>query len=102
MALIYSRDAASAPLRRLDAVISAIRSGRFFPDMTRSGYFVNPAQGLDQASSSASQSAASPVGNSVSDSLEDDVPSDSEDSQDEEDDEEDSKCVEAAADEINE
>ncbi|CAJ1335824.1 unnamed protein product, partial [Effrenium voratum] len=86
VALIYSRDAASAPLRRLDAVISAIRSGRFFPDMTRSGYFVNPAQGLDQASSSASQSAASPVGNSVSDSLEDDVPSDSEDSQDEEDD----------------
>ena len=27
VALIYSRDAASAPLRRLDAVISAIRSG---------------------------------------------------------------------------
>lgn len=38
-ALTYSRDAASHPLRCLEQVLGAIRSGRFDPDATRSGYF---------------------------------------------------------------
>ena len=39
MALRYSRDGASRPLRVLEECIHAIRVGRFFPDETRSGRF---------------------------------------------------------------
>eukprot|EP00435_Cladocopium_sp_Y103_P000018 s3918_g1.t1 len=41
MALRYSRDGASRPLRVLEDCISAIREGRFFPDETRSGRFLD-------------------------------------------------------------
>ena len=37
----YSRDAMAAPLRELDKVLDAVRSGRFAPDATRSGHFVD-------------------------------------------------------------
>ena len=37
--LIYSRESMSLPLRRLKEVIMAVRTGKFFPDKTRSGYF---------------------------------------------------------------
>ena len=37
--LHYSRDELSTPLRKLAEVLSAIRSGAFDPDSTRSGYF---------------------------------------------------------------
>ena len=37
--LTYSRDAMSAPLRKLTAMIAAVREQKFFPDATRSGYF---------------------------------------------------------------
>eukprot|EP00435_Cladocopium_sp_Y103_P007613 s5414_g2.t1 len=40
MALRYSRDGASRPLRVLEDCIAAIREGRFFPDETRSGRFL--------------------------------------------------------------
>lgn len=36
--IVYSRDAMSGPLRRFVEVVAAIRSGRFYPDTTRSGY----------------------------------------------------------------
>ena len=39
MALLYSRDAAAKPLRTLDKCLADIRSGRFQPDNSRSGYF---------------------------------------------------------------
>ena len=39
--LTYSRDAMSAPLRKLVFMISAIRSQKFFPDANRSGYFAD-------------------------------------------------------------
>ena len=35
--LTYSRDALSQPLRLFDEILKAIRSGKFLPDMTRSG-----------------------------------------------------------------
>ena len=38
--VIYSRDAMSAPLRKMQAMMRAIRLKQFFPDATRSGYFV--------------------------------------------------------------
>ena len=38
--LTYSRDAISAPLRKMVAMIKAVKDGKFFPDSTRSGYFV--------------------------------------------------------------
>ena len=41
MALRYSRDGASRPLRVLDSCLSYIRAGRFNPDVTRSGRFVD-------------------------------------------------------------
>ena len=37
--LVYSRDAASGPLRELDKTVRMIRAGEFEPDSTRSGYF---------------------------------------------------------------
>ena len=40
MALRYSRDGASRPLRVLETCLADIRSGRFLPDETRSGRFV--------------------------------------------------------------
>ena len=40
MALRYSRDGASRPLRVLEDCLQAIRVGRFLPDETRSGRFV--------------------------------------------------------------
>ena len=40
MSLRYSRDGASRPLRVLEECIRAVREGRFFPDETRSGRFV--------------------------------------------------------------
>ena len=40
MALRYSRDGASRPLRVLETCLSDIRAGRFRPDITRSGRFV--------------------------------------------------------------
>ena len=41
MALRYSRDGASRPLRILEACLTDIRLGKFKPDETRSGRFVN-------------------------------------------------------------
>ena len=38
--LLYSRDAVAQPLRDLERVLGSIRSQRFKPDNTRSGYFV--------------------------------------------------------------
>jgi hypothetical protein len=38
--LTYSRDAMSAPLRKLISMIMAIKNKQFFPDSSRSGYFV--------------------------------------------------------------
>ena len=43
MALRYSRDGASRPLRVLEACLADIRQGKFKPDETRSGRFVNSA-----------------------------------------------------------
>ena len=43
MALRYSRDGASRPLRVLEECLQAIRTGRFLPDVTRSGRFVGVA-----------------------------------------------------------
>ena len=37
--LIYSRDAMSAPLRKMVTMLEAVRGSKFFPDKTRSGYF---------------------------------------------------------------
>ena len=39
--LVYSRDAAAGPLRDLIGMLQMIREGRFRPDETRSGRFVN-------------------------------------------------------------
>lgn len=38
--LHYSRDALSGPLRSLSSVVELIRKRQYFPDATRSGYFV--------------------------------------------------------------
>ena len=57
--LVYSRDAMSLPLRRMIAMIEAVRASKFFPDQTRSGYFAegsdiqhNEPQSDDEASDS--------------------------------------------------
>ena len=73
MVLLYSRDAAAAPLRCLERILADIRSGKFMPGNTRSGYFVEVPVG------EAGHSQASEELDTMSD------PSDSEDSQDEED-----------------
>ena len=44
--LHYSRDALSGPLRVLNRVLAAIVAHKFFPDLTRSGYFAGPNQSL--------------------------------------------------------
>ena len=49
----YSRDALSAPLRALQAVILQVSSGTFNPDATRSGHVV--ADGSETGSSSGSE-----------------------------------------------
>eukprot|EP00435_Cladocopium_sp_Y103_P055304 s792_g18.t1 len=38
--LVYSRDGMADPLRKLSTMLRAIKSQQFFPDATRSGYFV--------------------------------------------------------------
>ena len=45
MALRYSRDGASRPLRVLENCLHAIRIGRFHPDETRSGRFIDLEEG---------------------------------------------------------
>ena len=49
--LAYSRDALSGPLRKLETVLSQVRTGAFCPDSTRSGYWKS-APGPDGAESS--------------------------------------------------
>ena len=44
MALRYSRDGASRPLRVLETCLADIRAGRFRPDITRSGRFVGTSE----------------------------------------------------------
>ena len=39
--LLYSRDAAAAPVRSLGVVLKAVLNGSFDPDRTRSGYFAD-------------------------------------------------------------
>ena len=84
--LVYSRDAASGPLRELDKVIGWIRGLQFDPDSTRSGYF------------------AVPVGENEPETLdiaeESDSASDTEDSADEEPSEEQHRELERATDEV--
>lgn len=47
--LTYSRDAMSAPLRQLERILEAVRSGAFSPDCTRSGHFARPSQAPELA-----------------------------------------------------
>ena len=84
--LVYSRDAASGPLRELDKVIGWIRELRFDPDSTRSGYFNVPV------------GAAEPETVNVGE--EDDSASDTEDSADEEPSEEQQRDLERATDDV--
>ena len=55
MALRYSRDGASRPLRILEQCLQAIRDGRFRPDETRSGRFVEASERSDLDASLVSQ-----------------------------------------------
>lgn len=73
MTLLYSRDAAAAPLRVLEGILLDIRGLKFQPDNTRSGYFVMDAAGHE------GRDPPEPSAETLSDS------SDSEDSQDDED-----------------
>ena len=84
--LVYSRDAASGPLRELDKVIGWIRELRFDPDSTRSGYFNVPV------------GTAAPETVDVGE--EDDSASDTEDSADEEPSEEQQRDLERATDDV--
>ena len=84
--LVYSRDAASGPLRELDKVIGWIRELKFDPDSTRSGYF-NVTVGT-----------AEPENVDVGE--EDDSASDTEDSADEEPSEEQHRDLERATDDV--
>ena len=84
--LVYSRDAASGPLRELDKVIGWIRELKFDPDSTRSGYF-NVTVGT-----------AEPENVDVEE--EDDSASDTEDSADEEPSEEQHRDLERATDDV--
>ena len=84
--LVYSRDAASGPLRELDKVIGWIRELRFDADSTRSGYFNVPV------------GAAEPETVDVGE--EDDSASDTEDSADEEPSEEQQRDLERATDDV--
>ena len=58
MALRYSRDGASRPLRVLEECIHEIRAGRFLPDETRSGRFVEPVSNLQGVGSSVGEAVA--------------------------------------------
>ena len=84
--LVYSRDAASGPLRELDKVIGWIRDLKFDPDSTRSGYF-NVTVGT-----------AEPETVDVGEA--DDSASDTEDSADEEPSEEQHRDLERATDDV--
>ena len=61
MALRYSRDGASRPLRVLEECIHEIRAGRFLPDETRSGRFVEPVSNLQGVGSSVGEAVAADV-----------------------------------------
>ena len=52
MAEIYARDAQAAPLRSLDECLAAIRSGNFFPDLNRSGFFEREISNMHKVHSS--------------------------------------------------
>ena len=52
--IIYSRDAISAPLRKMQSMLRAVRLQQFFPDATRSGYF--PSDALPEDASMEQQS----------------------------------------------
>ena len=56
--IAYSRDAQAGPLRELESLLTEVRCGRFRPDETRSGTFVQDA--VSSSSSSACRSASSP------------------------------------------
>ena len=38
----YARDSQSGPLRELNKLLACVRSGKFFPDNTRSGMWTDP------------------------------------------------------------
>ena len=57
----YSRDELAGPLRDLDQVLAAVRSGEFDPDSTRSGRFTRDAAVAATSSSSSDSSSSSPV-----------------------------------------
>ena len=61
--LTYSRDAMSAPLRKLISMIMAIKNKQFYPDASRSGYFVPdqelPPDAAEDCSDSASDGSSS-------------------------------------------
>ena len=84
--LVYSRDAASGPLRELDKVIGWIRELRFDPDSTRSGYFNVPVDTAEPETVDVGE--------------EDDSASDTEDSADEEPSEEQQRDLERATDDV--
>ena len=52
----YSRDAMAAPLRHLVVLFSAVASGSFLPDESRSGRFVDPPRPPPESSSDSSSS----------------------------------------------
>ena len=52
-ALAYGRDVLSGPLRELERVLVAVRSGQFLPDSTRSGRWLQHSPGTASSDSSA-------------------------------------------------
>ena len=100
--LHYSRDALSGPLRVLSRVLDAIVERKFFPDLTRSGYFAQPAKKVRVESGGAR--ASTDVGVSGSAAVSIDVPADaqtchslsSSDSESSDSSAEDSSCDESA------
>ena len=78
MAILYSRDAVSAPLRELCKVLASVRCGAFRPDATRSGHIVAAPIALAGPSVPAAASAepdvrAPPVAEAVGAGGDDDV-----------------------------
>jgi hypothetical protein len=57
----YSRDEMAAPLRSLQKLLSAVRSGEFMPDETRSGRWADGAAGLQLELAAKRSRVASPV-----------------------------------------
>ena len=55
---VYSRDEQAEALRRLDNVVSDVRDGKFFPDSTRSGYFVAGSKAQEEQGASSSSSSS--------------------------------------------